>query len=329
MLILFNFRDDQNTLHTAYVENAESVTRIFNGRNPKEILQREERLVLRAASVYNAIDNVDISADIDGISIIFDKLTQLRMDISEIQYNGPLFDITAQVRKHLPRVSTKGIKLASEKGYNLYLMSSNLDIPKLKESIVSSMGRPVIRKQGLHTLVSGNPHDGKLRVYPKETAPVLSTMQDAIEKLITDPGNPIKFLLCSFGQKQSEVLKITDLLEVDPGTSIAVHPAVQITNPEMTLLWSRDGLQDLVGTRGSLYPCLSLSQAANFQSNLDGRALTIHQSLRGVATFPDKVTFVQLYATSPHRKVKREPHPVSGNIILSPVLGVQVGSYQS
>lgn len=91
-----------------------------------------------------------------------------------------------------------------------------------------------------------------------------------------------------------------------------VHAAIDIfTDGEVDLLWSTSGLQELIGLRGVLSTCLSLTDCGNFQSNLDGRPMDIKNGLRKVCRFPDQLRFVQLYADIPHRQPNCRFHPVS------------------
>ena len=63
--------------------------------------------------------------------------------------------------------------------------------------------------------------------------------------------------------------------------------------------------------------CLSLFEACNWQSNLDGRALDIPQSLRRLCSIGN-IRFIQFYADTPHRKYEGKLYSVSGFIVLPP-----------
>lgn len=63
-----------------------------------------------------------------------------------------------------------------------------------------------------------------------------------------------------------------------------------------------------------LSTCASFSDCANYQSNLDERAIDISMDLRKVRYQPEKLLFVQLYADIAHRRLKTRFHPVSGII---------------
>ena len=98
---------------------------------------------------------------------------------------------------------------------------------------------------------------------------------------------------------------------------MTIHVACNVTSTsEVDLLWSRAGIQNVIGTRGTVTPCLSLQECGNFQSNLDGRQMDITPQLRAVSAFPNYLKFIQLYADIPHLRMTPgcRTHPVSGSI---------------
>ena len=82
----------------------------------------------------------------------------------------------------------------------------------------------------------------------------------------------------------------------------------------MELMWSRAGIQDIVGERGVLHSCLSFRDCVCCQSNLDGKLMDISPNLRQIVKQPDRLRFVQLYVDSPHRRPHTRFNPVSGCI---------------
>ena len=80
-------------------------------------------------------------------------------------------------------------------------------------------------------------------------------------------------------------------------------------------MWSVDGIQQVIGSRGILSTCLSFMDAGNYQSNLDGKPLDFKESLRNVSQQPQGLCFIQMYADTPHQRLKGRFHPVSGSII--------------
>lgn len=79
--------------------------------------------------------------------------------------------------------------------------------------------------------------------------------------------------------------------------------ALSAKDPKTDLLWSRHGLQEVVGYRGTLYTATAIPEAANFQSNLDHHPLTIDRQLMDIFTSAVKysgMTFIRLHANTPH-----------------------------
>jgi len=99
-----------------------------------------------------------------------------------------------------------------------------------------------------------------------------------------------------------------------PAITIHVHDRVDEGMKNVSLLWSRSGLRRIVGSRGTLYSTLSLTAAGNFQSNLDGRPLTVKPEVKEVFTVPEEhIVFLQMYADTPHIKVfDLMDHPITG-----------------
>ena len=89
-----------------------------------------------------------------------------------------------------------------------------------------------------------------------------------------------------------------------------------MTNRKSHLFWAKYGLMEVTGRRGSLYTPLTLINAANFQSNLEGRNWDVSEELMEVLRFPGNSTFLQLCADTPHNKMKPwQQHPVSAEIV--------------
>jgi len=130
-------------------------------------------------------------------------------------------------------------------------------------------------------------------------------------------------LLTKYGQKQQEVLQLDQLvLMAADGIRVMLHPAVTIRAKDSpnndlkktSLLWSRSALRELIGQRGTLYSALSLAAASNYQTNLDGRPLSVNKQLKRVFSVPEAhIAFMQLYADTPHIKVQHlMEHPIAG-----------------
>jgi hypothetical protein len=98
-------------------------------------------------------------------------------------------------------------------------------------------------------------------------------------------------------------------------TTVHVAGNILSDSEEIDLFWSTAGLEQVIGHRGTLTTCLSFRDCANYQSNLDGRAMDVTNGLRTICRFPQDVQFVQLYADIPHRQPNGRYHPVSGCIV--------------
>ena len=125
----------------------------------------------------------------------------------------------------------------------------------------------------------------------------------------------VKFMLIAsqFGMKETGSINVKEFF--NGVVNVSIHIATEFTakDNKTHLFWSRDGVRELVGTKGQIFSCLSMCEAAHFQSNLDGREMDITQKLLNFSKLP--VTFIQLYADTPHSRCTRlSPHPISGRI---------------
>lgn len=154
-------------------------------------------------------------------------------------------------------------------------------------------------------------------ILPSDSEAVLAIFQDAIND--TNPPNGLRKILFSyrFGEKICDGVSLPirgscGVRKVCVHVGISIEP---ILSDQESVFWSRFGLKELVGDRGNLTTCCSLYECANFQSNLDGKAMDVSGQLRRVCCFPERITFLQLFADVPHRHPKTRHHPVSASII--------------
>ncbi len=154
---------------------------------------------------------------------------------------------------------------------------------------VEDMERPTIQKNNLNNL-------GRMNILPKDQTFILELFNQAILSVNNDLDMAIIVTMTEFGQK--------DEREFDLGCPV---------DPSVDLLWSRSGLQEVVGTRGTLFPVYSMSETATFQSNLDHMDMEMDALLRQV--FRDvgaTINFVQLYSMTPYcHSSPALKHPVS------------------
>lgn len=177
---------------------------------------------------------------------------------------------------------------------------------KLCDYAVRGIARRTLMKNDLNDL-------RKVFVLPDDSAVMLAALQGASEGFNSGTFRPIVFCF-RFGEKMRDGIEMTRF-DGKMIAKVTVHAAVDISSHcDIALMWSMNGLQEVVGTRGTLSTCLSFSDCGNFQSNLDGRLLAIGPELLQICRYPEKVKFVQMYADLPHRKPKSRFHPVSGVI---------------
>ena len=195
-------------------------------------------------------------------------------------------------------------------------------VQKLRGLPPRDMARPSIQKNPLF-----NPSN--LNVLPDDQTFILSLLDDALKTTELPEGTRLVIFASRFGQKQMDPLYLANYFQMDAVESLSVHAACNLSCERFRthLFWSRDGVQEVIGTRGRVFSSLSLIETANFQTNLDGRLLDISGDLRRVSRFPEKLTFLQLYADTPHRREEDAyAHPVSGVITTCGLLHPQTNT---
>lgn len=112
---------------------------------------------------------------------------------------------------------------------------------------------------------------------------VLHLLDEALQK--TPHGEEFEATILAFqlGQHDTSDEIVVNAFDVNKAT-ISIHAAITISSKlfNQHLLWSRFGLQEVVGERGTFTTALTLSSCANFQTNLDGRVIDITQELRNI-----------------------------------------------
>lgn len=164
-----------------------------------------------------------------------------------------------------------------------------------------------------------------VRILPQEQGKVLSLLQSSLDSVdVAVQGMKKMVFSFRFGEKYPHDI-VLPIRSYDCVVDVTVHVGLSIRASfstddveaiEMSLFWSRVGLQEIVGRRGTLTTAFSFRECANFQSNIDGRAMDVAGVLRQVCTYPDQLRFVQLYADMPHRRPKVRFHPVSGAVCI-------------
>ena len=118
-----------------------------------------------------------------------------------------------------------------------------------------------------------------------------------------------------FGQKEEggrvhldELVKEGEKVEVYVHVGLCIRPR----QPDMTLLWSRRGLEVMTENKGDLYPCMSLSGSANFTIRGDNVLDSVASPLASVfMPSAGAVLYLQLYNTTPCYRPD-EYHAISG-----------------
>lgn len=192
------------------------------------------------------------------------------------------------------------------------LKSVTVEFQKLLNSLpLEEMCRPTIQKQGATNM-------GSFRVLRQDQMFILKLLDEAVERVNSCTFLKVVATLGQFGQRDGDGVDLTDVVNPDCVDSVSYHLAVKITAAEKDthLFFSRFGLQDITGVRGSLFSTLGMHEACNFQSNLDTLSMDLSQDITNTLSPSGLITFVQLYADTPHFHY-RQPfkHPVSGALV--------------
>ena len=141
---------------------------------------------------------------------------------------------------------------------------------------------------------------------------------EILDKTVLNTSTPDGFevvLICfTFGRRDSKPVPL-HMFSLD-NTLISVHVACTMASSiiETNLFWSRSGLLEIIGRRGTMSGALSLRDCANYQSNLDGRNPDIPIKVRRLCQNPENMTFVQFYADTPHL-MNGSIHPVYKSVV--------------
>lgn len=168
------------------------------------------------------------------------------------------------------------------------------------------MRRDSIVKQGLTKTK-------KLEVLLQDLKFLLHILNEAIKHAnSSDEYLQLMVTVTRFGQKQDHCLYL-GFLNREFVKGLSVHMACRITakDKNLHLLWSRHGLDHMVGFTTRQFTALGMHEAANAQTPLECPTLDLKHPLLTVL-HQAPLRFVQLYADSPHNS----HHPVSGSVAL-------------
>ena len=171
--------------------------------------------------------------------------------------------------------------------------------------------RPTLQKQGTS-------NTARFNVLWQDLPFIMSLLDKAVEEANSCRFLQVMLTLNQFGQKAPNTLELTDIVDVTDVKAVSVHLAVKFVaiDYDQHILFSRYGLQDLVGARGKLFSVLGMHEATNFQTNLDHLPIDVAKPLLAVLSKHGKLNFLQLYVDSPHCHLQMPfKHPVSGAIV--------------
>jgi hypothetical protein len=200
---------------------------------------------------------------------------------------------------------------------------------KVKNNFERNMKDCVANKIALDTVAKNNLNDlSRIFILPDDKDIVVDMFQVALDDTTVAHGDFKKMLITfRFGDKFKSTMQLPigqkeAVLRVSAHIGLCIsasydNPRGGDTPIEAALFWCRQGLQDIVGSRGTLTSAFSFMECANYQTNLDGRHLSISGDLRNISRYPDRINFMQMYCDLPHRYPKARMHPVSGAILLA------------
>lgn len=135
---------------------------------------------------------------------------------------------------------------------------------------------------------------------------ILNLCDEAAGEVNCDPDIKLLFTVSRFGQKSSEDIVLDKLVELHAIECVSVHAAINIVpkkvHKDLHLMWSREGLNGLVGDREQVFPALSMSECATYKSNIDGKPADINKPLLEIFSLKKDATlnFAQFYTDSAH-----------------------------
>lgn len=320
--------------------------------NISDLLRRDSVLRLRDCPLKDAerLLWTDIAYDIDGIVITFDAFTDILIPFCHFKIlpygRRSLIPVYSILRKHfkLYEFDNKGLqylkwstcinmfetcgyhfnlclmpekgtierttltmKQVQEKQFNFYEEFRRMISNVIIELSPEDLSRSTFKKSKVMDITS-------MYIMPDDLEIILYVLQTALGALmVPDQFEPT--LICfQFGQRSSHSIRLNMIRRTNSLTSVHIAATLKSAVQNENLLWSRQGLQEIIGSRGQLLPALSLRDCANYQSNLDGCRMDIHPDLRNVCHRPGDLTFVQFYADVPHL-ASSSHHPVYKCII--------------
>lgn len=342
--------EDSEGLFEAMIEN-EYFQRVYGKYcNLKSFLMREELIYARSVTAERAEQHVFLQfmTDVDGCVVELKSLRGIKIPVRHLTFmpNGVIsvkgihsmlkkhIDLSLYTRAQLVNFNhSVGFQLFYEHGWECWIgmipsrdkrgseLLANIQkelcvrhFQKIKTGFQKKLQELCFKGKALRTLMKNDMnHVEKMFVLPDDCETILSALQNVIDECLVERDFELVLFCFRFGEKMRGGLSLKKF-KTNEVRRVTVHSAIDVSSEDMDLLWSRSGLQSVVGERGVLSTCLTFSDCANFQSNLDGRAIDVSKDIRTICHHPDKLRFVQFYSDIAHRRPTTRFHPVSGYI---------------
>lgn len=341
-------------------ENTEEVLKF--GLDPANILFRSEPIRIRDCTIPRVSQTLwyDYDYDVDGIVATFKRFSDILVSFTYLgilpREKFSLISVYNIVRKHLPlaNYSKRGLeclrwsvstKICEGDGFEFHLAL----LPKPQWTRFKQTNEALLQKCQYDYYDSFRNHFSacikslppadisrgtfkknsiinvrRWRVLPDDRQLVLELLDEALQ--LTPHGEEFEVSILAFqlGQHDTSDEIIVEAFDVKKAT-ISIHAAITISSNffDQHLLWSRFGLQEIVGDRGTFTTALTLSSCANFQTNLDGRLIDITPELRQICKTPHFLNFIQFYADTPHMS-SSHIHPTFGCIVSTGILHKEI-----
>ncbi|KAK6177833.1 hypothetical protein SNE40_005188 [Patella caerulea] len=352
--------DEDHFLESTAGENTSNVLRCArSGGDANGFLHRSDHIATRASNLSYLEQDVflDIVYDTDGIVLELNSLRAVKFQTSHI-YCLPhgivsLKYIYSVLKKHLcladyNRGETldilrkcRGVQLFYESTWECYVALipvKNRSLRAMDEKEIIAVTIEFMKrifeafKQKLYLACQGGKIANtlkknslatmtKLHIAPDDQNEVFDILDDALRCVRPPNGFELYLYVFKFGERKSGTYDLGRIFDMSLIRSQTLHVAATFALCyDLGMLWSRDGIQRLVGSRGCLLSVLSFKEAGNFQTNLDGRSLDVSPVARNLVCLPDEIRFVQFYGDVAHNYPSTVMHPVSGSIVTAGML---------
>ncbi|KAK6174073.1 hypothetical protein SNE40_017418 [Patella caerulea] len=359
--------DEDHFLESTAGENTSQVLRSVRKESDADgFLHRTSHIATRACNLSYLEQDVflDIIYDTDGIVLELTSLRSVKFQTSHV-YCLPhgimsLKYIYSMLKKHLCLKNynsgqtltilrkCRGVQLFYESTWECYaalipvknrtlghmdekdiiavtfeVMKRVFDTFKQKLYLACQDGKVVntLKKNSLATMT-------QLHITPDEQNDVLDILDEALRSVRLPEGFELYLYAFKFGERKTGTYDLRGIFDISFIRTQTIHVAATFSLCyDLGILWSRDGIQRLVGNRGCLLSALTFKEAANFQTNLDGRSLDVSPVLRNLVCLPDQTRFVQFYGDVAHNYPSTVMHPVSGSIVTAGMLHLTSRKY--